>query len=93
MFAAGICLVPVVISYLSMLGQKSDSSLGIRTVEWLTSNGARGIVNQVESAYYSLTAPSTGGPPLKALPHQTAIERRAHPHPRSSSTRRRRSNR
>jgi hypothetical protein len=77
LFAAAICLIPVVISYLSMLTQKSDSSLGIRTVEWLTSNGARGIINQVESTYYSLTAPSTGGPALKALPRQTAIERRA----------------
>jgi hypothetical protein len=68
--AALICLVPVAVSYLNMLGQRSDSSLGIRTVEWLKSNGARGIVNQVESTYYSLTAPSTGGPPLKALPRQ-----------------------
>jgi hypothetical protein len=74
--AAGICLIPVVISYLSMLGQKSDSSVGIRTVEWLTSNGGRGIVDEVESVYYQLTAPSTGGPALKKLPGQTAVARR-----------------
>jgi hypothetical protein len=53
-----------------MLTQRSDSSLGIRTVEWLRDNGARGLVNQVESIYYSLTAPSTGGPGLHALPAQ-----------------------
>ncbi|HWF36608.1 MAG TPA: hypothetical protein VG295_14610 [Solirubrobacteraceae bacterium] len=76
LIAAAICLVPVVISYLSMLTQRSDSSLGIRTVEWLTSNGGRGIVNQVESTYYSLTAPATGGRPLKRLPHQTAVASR-----------------
>jgi hypothetical protein len=81
LFAAAICLVPVVISYLDMLAQKSDSSVGIRTVEWLTSNGARGIINQVESAYYSLTAPSTGGPALKALPHQTAVASGTFRHP------------
>ena len=70
LIAAAICALPVLVSYFSMLGQRSDSSLGIRTVEWLTSNGARGIVDQVESIYYTLTAPSTGGPALKALPRQ-----------------------
>ena len=68
--AALICLVPVAVSYFDMLAQKSDSSLGIRTVEWLKSNGARGLINNVESIYYSLTAPATGGPGLKRLPHQ-----------------------
>ncbi|MDQ6807749.1 MAG: phosphodiester glycosidase family protein [Actinomycetota bacterium] len=70
--AAAICLMPVVISYLDMLAQRSDSSVGVRTVEWLKSNGASGIINQVESMYYSLNAPATGGPALKRLPHQTA---------------------
>ena len=37
-------------------------------VEWLRDNGARGLVNRVESIYYSLNAPSTGGPALRALP-------------------------
>ncbi|HWF72490.1 MAG TPA: hypothetical protein VG186_04050 [Solirubrobacteraceae bacterium] len=73
LLAATICLIPVIISYLSMLSQRSDSSVGIRTVEWLTSNGARGIVDKVESIYYSLTAPSTGGPALKRLPDQTSV--------------------
>ena len=47
--AAGVCLVAVLASYLHMLAQPSNSSVGIRTVEWLRENGARGIVNRVES--------------------------------------------
>jgi hypothetical protein len=68
--AAVFSLVPAVLSYLLMLVQPSDSSLGIRSVEWLRDHGAKGLVNQVESVYYSLNAPSTGGPALRALPHQ-----------------------
>ncbi|MGZ4166159.1 MAG: phosphodiester glycosidase family protein [Solirubrobacteraceae bacterium] len=63
-------LVPGVLSYVAMVLQPSDTSLGIRSVEWLRDHGARGLVNQVESTYYSLNAPSTGGPALHALPHQ-----------------------
>ena len=40
----------------------------MRSVEWLRDNGAAGIVAQIETWYYSLTAPSKGGPTLKALP-------------------------
>jgi hypothetical protein len=68
--AAIFSLLPAVLSYLLMLAQPSDTSLGIRSVEWLRDHGARGLVNQVESVYYSLNAPSTGGPALRALPHQ-----------------------
>jgi hypothetical protein len=66
-----------VVSYVQMLGQESNSSLGIRTVEWLKGNGARGLVNQIESIYYSLNAPAKGGKPLKSLPNQpgTALTR------------------
>ncbi|MGO9961228.1 MAG: phosphodiester glycosidase family protein [Solirubrobacteraceae bacterium] len=53
-----------------MLAEPSDSSLGVRTVEWLRDNGARGLVDEVESMYYSWTAPSPGGPALRALPTQ-----------------------
>ena len=53
-----------------MLAQHSDSSLGVRTIEWLRDNGARGIVNKVENIYYSLNAPSKGGSALRALPKQ-----------------------
>ena len=68
--AGAICLVPALVSYVGALTGRSDSSVGIRTVEWLRDNGARGLVDRVENVYYSLTAPSKGGPPLRALPRQ-----------------------
>ncbi|HEY3729498.1 MAG TPA: phosphodiester glycosidase family protein [Solirubrobacteraceae bacterium] len=68
--AALLCLLPAVVSYAEMLTRPSDSSLSIRTVEWLRDNGARGLVNRVESIYYSLNTPATGGPALRALPQQ-----------------------
>ncbi|MDQ6606016.1 MAG: phosphodiester glycosidase family protein [Actinomycetota bacterium] len=71
--AAGLCLLPALVSYFGVLTQRSDSSLGIRTVEWMRDNGARGLVNRVESIYYSLTAPSTGGPSLRQLPSQPGV--------------------
>ena len=46
----------------------SNVSFGVRAVEWLRDNGAAGVVSDVESVYYSLNAPATGGPPLKRLP-------------------------
>src|SRR6266851_2220953 len=66
--AALLALVPAAFSYLTTMNQPSNSSLGIRTVEWLRDHGAAGLVAQVESIYYSLTAPSKGGPTLRALP-------------------------
>jgi len=66
-------LLPGLVSYVGMLGQPSDTSLGIRSVEWLRDNGARGLVDRVESAYYSMNAPATGGPPLRALPRQSSV--------------------
>ncbi|HWD10793.1 MAG TPA: hypothetical protein VG366_03050 [Solirubrobacteraceae bacterium] len=66
--AALVVLLPALISYVSAMTQPSNSSLGIRTVEWLRDNGAAGVVARVESIYYSLTAPSKGGPTLHALP-------------------------
>jgi hypothetical protein len=68
--AAALCLIPVLASYLRALARPSNASVGIRTVEWLRDNGARGIVNTIESTYYSMTAPSTGGPALPALQKQ-----------------------
>jgi hypothetical protein len=68
--ASLLSVLPAVVSYALMALQPSDSSLAIRSVEWLRDNGARGFVNTVESAYYSLNAPSTGGPALRALPRQ-----------------------
>ncbi len=71
--AALICLVPAFVSYAKMITSPSDSSLSIRTVEWIRDNGGRGLVNRVESIYYSLNAPAKGGPALHALPHQAAL--------------------
>ena len=68
--AACLCLIPVFISYLGAALGDTSTTLGIRTVEWLRDNGARGIVNKVENIYYSLNAPAKGGPGIKALPTQ-----------------------
>jgi hypothetical protein len=66
--AAVVMLGPPLFSYLHTISEPSNSTLGIRSVEWLRDHGAAGIVSEVESIYYSLTAPSKGGPALKALP-------------------------
>jgi hypothetical protein len=66
--AAVIALVPSVISYAGALSTRSNSGLGVRTVEWLRDQGARGLVNAAENAYYTLEAPATGGPGLHSLP-------------------------
>lgn len=66
--AASLALIPVAVSYVGMLVQPSNSSIGIRSVEWLRDHGAAAIVSRVENIYYSLTAPAKGGPALRALP-------------------------
>jgi hypothetical protein len=68
--AALIALVPSLVSFAGTMLQPSNSSFFINAVEWLRSNGARGLVNGVENYYYSLTAPAKGGPALKKLPGQ-----------------------
>ncbi|MGI8630238.1 MAG: hypothetical protein ACR2LV_08780 [Solirubrobacteraceae bacterium] len=68
--AALMCLLPALGSYAQALAQASNSSFGIRSVEWMRDHGARGLVTKVESIYYSLTGPSAGGPALRALPGQ-----------------------
>ncbi|HLI60580.1 MAG TPA: phosphodiester glycosidase family protein [Solirubrobacteraceae bacterium] len=65
--------IPVLVSYASMLTARSDSSLSVRTVEWLRAHGARGLVDTIETFYYTLSAPSKGGPTIKALPHQAGV--------------------
>lgn len=68
---ATLSLLIALIGYLSsMLQPAHNIPLSIRSVEWLRDNGARGIVNQIENTYYSMTAPSKGGPGLKRLPGQ-----------------------
>lgn len=79
MIGLAVCLmcIPVLVSYGSMLTARSDSSLSVRTVEWLRANGARGLVDTVENFYYTLNAPSKGGPTLRALPHQAGAQAQA----------------
>jgi hypothetical protein len=67
--AAGLALIPVLVSYAGTMAGRSDSSFSIRSLEWVTSNGGRGLVNRIETIYYTLTAPSKGGPALKRLPN------------------------
>jgi hypothetical protein len=69
LITAVVALIPVAHSYLGVVSESSNSSLRIRTVEWLRENGAAGIVARIESIYYTLTAPSKGGPTLRALPN------------------------
>jgi hypothetical protein len=73
LIASVLCLVPALVSYVQALSQASNATLGIRTVEWMRDNGARGLVNRVESMYYSLNAPAKGGPGLRTLPSLAGV--------------------
>lgn len=61
--------VEVLVSLVGTLTEPSNTPTGVQFVEWLRGNGAAGLVSSIESAYYSLNAPATGGPGLKRLPH------------------------
>jgi hypothetical protein len=63
-----ILLLDFAFSFYSAVTKPSNTSFGVNAVEWLRDNGAAGLVSEFESIYYSLNAPSTGGPPLKKLP-------------------------
>ena len=63
-----ILVVVSLTSFAAAMSAPSNTSLGVRAVEWLRDNGAAALVSDVESVYYSLNAPSTGGPALKRLP-------------------------
>jgi hypothetical protein len=66
--AALVVAVPIAVSYARAMLTRSNSSFGVRSVEWLRDNGAAGLVARIETEYYSLTAPSKGGPQLRSLP-------------------------
>jgi hypothetical protein len=68
LLALAICLVPAAISWVNHLSRPRNVSWDIATVEWLRSNGGNPLVSEVENIYYTLTAPSKGGPPLRSLP-------------------------
>jgi hypothetical protein len=63
-----LCLLPVSVSYLSSVVGPSNSNFMIRSFEWLRGAGAASIASQIEDIYYSLNAPSTGGPALRRIP-------------------------
>ena len=63
-----IALVPILYSYVSYMLQPSNSSFFAQSVEWLRGHGGRWLVNDIESLWYSINAPSKGGPGLKSLP-------------------------
>jgi hypothetical protein len=68
MLATAICLVPAGLSYVDAMGDPHNVSFDIASVEWMRSHGGNGVVSQIEDWYYTLTAPSKGGPALGALP-------------------------
>jgi hypothetical protein len=63
-----LLLLTTGIAFASAMSRPSNVSFGIRFVEWLRDNGAASLVSDVEAVYYSVNAPSTGGPALRALP-------------------------
>ena len=78
----------LVVSFWGAVAGPSNVSFGVRAVEWLRDNGAAGLVSDIESIYYSLKAPSTGGPRTQAT---AGVGTRA-PHAGREPTRHRRSN-
>src|SRR5437764_918963 len=68
LLAATLLLLDACASFASALLAPSNVGFGLRTVEWLRGNGAAGLVSDAEALYYSLGAPSTGGPALRTLP-------------------------
>jgi len=68
LLATAICLVPAGLSYVADLSEPHNVGPPIASVEWMRAHGGNGIVSQIENWYYTLTAPSKGGPPLRTLP-------------------------
>jgi Phosphodiester glycosidase len=73
------CAVPISVSFLAAISGPSNSSFTIRAFEWLRDHGAAKIASNVESVYYSLNAPSTGGAILRALPLHPRSPAATHP--------------
>jgi hypothetical protein len=68
MLALAICLIPAAISWVNHVTGPRNVGLGVATVEWVRQHGGNPLVSEVENIYYTLNAPSKGGPPLKSLP-------------------------
>jgi hypothetical protein len=73
------CATPIAVSFVAAISGPSNSSFTIRAFEWLRNNGAAQIASNIESIYYSLNAPSTGGPALHALSLRTRVAAATHP--------------
>jgi hypothetical protein len=66
---AALLTLPIgALSYAQSVAAPSNSTLAIRSVEWMRDNGAGPVVSFAETYFYSLTAPSKGGPSLVRLP-------------------------
>jgi phosphodiester glycosidase len=68
LIATAICLVPAAFSYVQAVTSFRNVGFSIASVEWMRAHGGNGVVSQIEDWYYTLTAPSKGGPTLHALP-------------------------
>ena len=67
LLTTSLLLAAASVSFATTMLQPSNVPFGVHTVEWLRDNGAVWLVSDVERAYYSLNAPPTGGPALRAL--------------------------
>ena len=92
LLAIVICLIPAAISWLGALSRPRNIGLGVTRVEWVRAHGGNPLVSEIENIYYTLTAPSKGGPALKSLPQVGVADPRRRPK-RSPPTARRRSSR
>jgi hypothetical protein len=63
-----LLLLDAGLSFATTMMHSSNVAFSVRGVEWLRDNGAAWLVSDVERMYYSITAPTTGGAALKALP-------------------------
>src|SRR5690348_552672 len=74
-----VVLAPVLYSYVTTMTEPSSLPLSVRSIEWVRANHGAWLVNTVERYWYSWTAPSPGGPALKALP-AVGVSLRTHGH-------------
>ena len=65
--------MPAAISYVGDVTEPHSVRFGVASVEWMRAHGGNGVVSQIEDWYYTLTAPSKGGPPLKSLPRNGVV--------------------
>jgi hypothetical protein len=67
-----LCSLPIFISYVTTMLRPSNSTFTINSFEWFRDHGAASLAVQAENFYYSLNAPSTGGPGIRKLAIQHA---------------------